>query len=286
MVASDLVWRSPEYKLTGGFSGRREVSYGGDMEAAATPSEMIAWAGGLGVLGAIIGSFLATLVIRWPEERSVLSGRSACDGCGRSLRPWELVPLISALAQRGRCRRCGSAIDSRHWQIELGCAVVGVISGFAVPGPVGAAGAAFGWLLLTLAALDVTEFWLPDALTGTLALAGLAAGFVVPPEWNERLIGGVAGFGALWLIGFAYRRLRGREGLGGGDPKLLGAIGLWLGWRMLPEVLLLASLVGLGAVLVGALRGRKVAATDRVPFGALMAIAAYPLWLVMIAIAS
>jgi len=244
------------------------------------------WPLALGVLGAIIGSFLATLVIRWPQGRSVLAGRSMCDGCGRILGAIDLIPLLSAVLTRGRCRTCGAAIDPRHWQIELACAALGLISGIAIPGPAGAAGAAFGWLLLTLAALDVSEFWLPDILTATLALAGLAAGLIAPPDWSERLIGGVAGFGALWLIAFLYRRLRGCEGLGGGDPKLLGAIGLWLGWRMLPFVLLLAGLIGLGTVLIGTARGRKISASDQIPFGALMAIAAYPLWLVMIAIVS
>lgn len=243
------------------------------------------WPVALGVLGAILGSFLATIVIRWPQGRSVMAGRSMCDGCGRALRAWELVPVLSATMARGRCSRCGGRIDARHWQVELACVAIGVLSGLAVPGTTGVAGAVFGWLLLTLAALDVTEYWLPDALTGTLALAGLAAGLVAPPEWADRLIGGAAGFGALWLIAFAYRRLRGREGLGGGDPKLLGAIGLWLGWRMLPFVLLLAGLVGLAAVAMAAARGRGVAATDRLPFGAMMAIAAYPLWLAMVATA-
>ncbi len=242
-----------------------------------------AWPVGLGVLGAIVGSFLATLVIRWPQGRSVITGRSACDGCGRALRAWELEPLVSALALRGQCRSCGAAIDSRHWQIEAGCVVLGIISGFAVPGPVGAVGAVFGWLLLAIAALDVAEFWLPDALTLTLAAAGLVAIPLAPPGWLDRLIGGVAGFASLWLIAFAYRRLRGREGLGGGDPKLFGAIGLWIGWAMLPFVLLLACLVGLGAVVVARLRGQTVSGGDWVPFGALMAIAAYPVWLVMVA---
>ena len=244
------------------------------------------WPAGLGVLSAIVGSFLATLVIRWPQERSVIGGRSACDGCGRALHAWELVPLASALASRGRCRSCQAPIDARHWQIELGCAALGVISGLAMPGPVGVAGAVFGWLLLTLAALDVAEFWLPDALTGTLAVAGVAAIVIAPPAWPDRLIGGVAGFASLWTIAFAYRRLRGREGLGGGDPKLFGAIGLWVGWAMLPFVLLLACVVGLGALLAARLRGQAVAATDAIPFGALMAIAAYPVWLVMIAFGS
>ena len=242
-----------------------------------------AWPAGLGVLGAIVGSFLATLVIRWPQERSVIGGRSACDGCGRTLSAWELVPLISAVASRGKCRACGAAIDQRHWQIEAGCAVLGVISGITVPGPIGAAGAVFGCLLLALAALDVAEFWLPDALTATLALAGIASITVAPPNWTDRAIGGVAGFASLWMIGFAYRRLRGREGLGGGDPKLLGAIGLWVGWAMLPFVLLLACLIGLGSVLVARLRGQHVGGSDLAPLGALMAIAAYPVWLVMIA---
>jgi leader peptidase (prepilin peptidase)/N-methyltransferase len=241
------------------------------------------WPTGLGILGAIVGSFLATLVIRWPQERSVVGGRSACDACGRTLRAWELVPLISALASRGRCRTCGTKIDPRHWQIELGCAALGVISGVAVPGPIGAAGAVFGWLLLTLAALDVAEFWLPDRLTAALAVAGLASIAIAPPAWPDRVIGGAAGFVSLWLIAFAYRRIRGREGLGGGDPKLFGAIGLWVGWAMLPLVLLLACVVGLGAVVAARLRGQDVSGGDWVPFGALMAIAAYPVWLVMIA---
>ncbi|QDZ07778.1 prepilin peptidase [Sphingomonas panacisoli] len=241
------------------------------------------WPAGLGVLGAIVGSFLATLVIRWPQERSVVGGRSACDGCGRTLRAWELVPLFSALASRGRCQSCSVTIDPRHWQIELGCAALGVISGIAVPGPIGVAGAVLGWLLLALAALDVAEFWLPDRLTGALAAMGLVSMSVAPPAWPDRVIGGAAGFLSLWLIAFAYRRVRGREGLGGGDPKLFGAIGLWVGWAMLPFVLLLACVIGLAAVLASRLRGQAVAATDWVPFGALMAIAAYPVWLVMVA---
>ncbi|MBN8807756.1 MAG: prepilin peptidase [Sphingomonas sp.] len=241
------------------------------------------WPVGLGILGAIVGSFLATVVIRWPQERSVIGGRSACDACGRRLAAWELVPLASAAILRGRCRSCGASIAAMHWQIELGCAVLGIISGFALPGWAGVAGAVFGWLLLTLGALDVLALWLPDALVLPLALAGLAAGAIVPPGWSDRLIGGVAGFASLWAIAFAYRRMRGREGMGGGDPKLFGAIGLWVGWAMLPFVLLLACVAGLGAVAIDRLRGRAVGASDRYPLGALLAIAAYPVWLVMVA---
>lgn len=242
-------------------------------------TDAAAWALALGVLGAIAGSFLATLVIRWPQDRSVMHGRSACDGCGRVLGPLDLIPLVP----RTRCRACGGAIDPRHWQIEWTAAAIGAVAGLVAPGVAGVAGAAFGWLLLTLAALDVAELWLPDRLTGTLALTGLATGAAgLEPALLDRLIGGAAGFGVLWAISAAYRLLRGREGMGGGDPKLLGAIGLWLGWRMLPSVLLLASATGLALVLFALARGRAVRRDDALPFGALLAIAAYPAWAVMI----
>jgi leader peptidase (prepilin peptidase)/N-methyltransferase len=243
------------------------------------------WAVALGVLGAIAGSFIAALVVRWPTGRSVLVGRSACDGCGRVLGPVELVPLLSALWLRGRCRSCGASIDPRHWQIELAAVVIGAVAGIAVPGPAGAAAALFGWLLLALAALDVAEFWLPDALTAPLALAGVLVGLLgVAPPLFDRAVGGIAGFAALWLIAVGYRLVRKREGLGGGDPKLFGAIGLWLGWRMLPVVLVLACLTGIAVVLVRLLTGRAVRGDDRLPLGALLAIAAYPVELVVLAL--
>ena len=238
-----------------------------------------------GGAGAITGSFLSTIVVRWPQDRSVLHGRSACDGCARPLSAWELVPLLGALLARGRCRTCGQAIDPRHTAFELGCAAIGIVSALVAPGAAGAAGALFGWLLLTLAAIDAAEFWLPDPLVSALAAAGLASAAICAPSLADRLIGGAGGFASLWVIAASYRHLRGREGLGGGDPKLFGAIGLWLGWRMLPAVLLLAGLVGLGLVLFQHLRGRVVAVDDALPFGTFLAVAAYPAWLAMIAFA-
>ena len=237
----------------------------------------------LGVLGAIIGSFVAALVTRWPDGRSVMQGRSACDGCGRALGAIELVPLLSALFQRGQCQGCGVAISPVHWRIELTGLVIGVAAGTVAPGVVGIAGAVFGWLLLALASLDLVAFWLPDRLTILLAATGLAsAALDILPPLPERLIGGLAGFGTLWLVAFGYRHLRRRDGMGGGDPKLFGAIGLWLGWQMLPAVLLIASMIGLGVVLAAHLKGRSMAANTALPFGALLAIAAYPAWLFMI----
>ncbi|MEH3121451.1 MAG: prepilin peptidase [Sphingomonas phyllosphaerae] len=240
------------------------------------------WVTAFGVLGAVIGSFLATIAIRWPQGRSVKYGRSACDGCNRTLRGSELVPLLSWLVARGRCRTCGARIDPLHPLIEAGCAAVGMIAALVAPAPVALAGAAFGWLLLVLAVMDARDFWLPDPLVAALALVAIAGAGVAPPGWVERAIGGAGGFALLWAIATFYRRWRGREGLGGGDPKLFGAIGLALGWRMLPAVLLVAGLIGLGWVAFQRLRGRAMAADDALPLGTLLAIAAYPAWLLMI----
>ncbi len=240
------------------------------------------WAVALGVLGAIVGSFLATIAVRWPAGRSVRHGRSACDGCARTLTAHELIPLIAWIAARGRCRTCGTRIDPLHPATEAGCAVIGVAAGLVAPGFAALAGAGFGWLLLLLAVMDVRDFWLPDPLVAALASVGVAGAAIAPPSLGERLIGGAGGFAALWLIAAGYRYWRGREGLGGGDPKLLGAIGLTLGWRLLPAVVLVAGLVGLGWVAVQWLRGRAPAPDDALPLGTLLAVAAYPAWLAMV----
>ncbi len=259
----------------------------GMFDTAVAPVMLPAWllAVILGVAGAIAGSFLSTIVVRWPADRSVLHGRSGCDGCGRTLAAWELVPIISALAAHGRCRNCGARINPRHTAFEFGCAGVGIVSAFTAPGLAGIAGAVFGWLLLTLAVLDADEFWLPHPLVAALALTGLASAIWCQPPLIDRLIGGAGGFASLWFVAAGYRLARGREGLGGGDPKLFGAIGLWLGWRMLPAVLLLAGLIGLGFVLLQIIRGRAVAAQDALPFGTFLGLAAYPAWLVMVILA-
>ncbi|MEK9213123.1 prepilin peptidase [Sphingomonas sp. 2378] len=241
------------------------------------------WAGIYGVAGAIIGSFVGALVLRWLDDRSVLAGRSACDGCGKALRAWELVPIVSALVLRGRCARCGQRIDPVHIRIEIIAALIGVSAGW-VAGPDGWTGALFGWSLLALASLDALALWLPDRLIAWLAGTGLVTGALGhAPLLGDRIVGGLAGFGALWGIAAAYRHVRGREGMGGGDPKLMGAIGLWLGWRMLPGVLLAACVIGLGYVLLRRLLGTRVAADEMVPLGLLLAVAAYPCWMLMIA---
>jgi leader peptidase (prepilin peptidase) / N-methyltransferase len=234
----------------------------------------------LGALaGLIAGSFIATLVIRWPQGRA-LNGRSACDGCGRELTVHDLVPLLSWALKRGVCRACGTAIDWRHPAIEVAAALIGAISLYIDPDIMGFSTAIFGWQLLALAALDAEHFWLPDRLTAVLAISGLAFGVTgVGLDLPSRVIGGIVGFVGLFAIAWTYQRLRGRQGMGGGDPKLLGAIGCWMGWQSLPYTLVFASLFGLAVAAVAMLRGKTMAATTRLPFGALMAVAAFPLWL-------
>lgn len=238
------------------------------------------WPAAGAAAGLIAGSFLSTVAIRLGQGVSIARGRSRCDGCGVVISAPGLVPLASFVVQRGRCRSCGAAIDRRHPLLELACALIGALALAVHPGVAGAAGAVFGWLLATLALIDIDHFWLPDRLVAPLGLAGLGAGLLgLAPPIADRLIGAAGGFGLLAAVGWAYRRWRGRDGLGGGDAKLFAAIGAWLGWHALPATLLLAALAGLGWCLVMIAAGRTVSAGDRLPFGALLALAAWPLWL-------
>lgn len=237
------------------------------------------------VLGLVAGSFLATLILRWPEGRSVLRGRSACDGCGRSLHARDLVPLLSALAQRGRCRACGAKIDPFHWQIELACGGIGALAAALAPFPLALGWMVAGWMLLTLAVLDARHYWLPDALTLALAFLGLTIGpWVTGVALTDSVIGAVAGYGALMAVAFAYRALRGREGLGLGDAKLLGALGAWAGWQALPMLLFLASALALVFAVGQALIQRKrLDAHTMLPLGTFLCMAAPPVMLMRLA---
>ena len=242
----------------------------------------MALAGGLA--GLIIGSFIAALTWRWPLGRSIVAGRSACDACGAVLGPLELVPLLSLWRQRGRCRHCRVIIAPRHLWIELAAGGIGVVALAMHPGAVGLGGALFGWGLLALAVLDAEHHWLPDRLTLPLLVLGLAASIWLAPPLLDRAVGTVIGFTSLTLVGGGYKLATGRTGLGGGDPKLFAAIGAWLGWFPLAFVILCAALLGLALALADRLRGRTVGRHSKVAFGALLAVAAWPLWLLQMSV--
>ncbi len=239
---------------------------------------LLAGAAGIGI-GLAVGSFVAALTIRWPAGLSIAAGRSRCDHCGTVLAPRDLVPVASYLVLRGRCRHCGAGIAARHLAIELAAAAIGGVAFALHPDAGGVAGALFGWTLLALLVLDVEHLWLPDALTLPLVIAGMAAGIWLPPALADRAIGAAGGFASLAAIAFAYRVTTGRVGIGGGDPKLLAAIGAWLGWQALPLVLLAASLFGLALAGFDRLAGRAVTRHSEVPLGALLAAAAWAAWL-------
>ncbi len=175
-------------------------------------------------------------------------------------------------------------IDPVHPAIELAAAAIGGVALLCAPPLQALAGMVLGWALLLLIVLDSRHFWLPDRITLPLLAAGLlVAGVGLGPSLVTAAIGAGAGFASLWLVARGYRWVRGRTGLGGGDPKLFAAIGAWLGWAPLPFVLLGAALMGLGVLALRSVRGRSVAATDRVALGALLALAAWPVWIVAIA---
>lgn len=236
---------------------------------------MIVWPILGALLGLVAGSFLSTLVVRWPKGES-LAGRSRCDGCGRQLGVWELIPLFSALMLRGRCKSCGARIDGRHLALELAAATTGLLAMLASPGMMGLSGALLGWGLLALLALDADHQWLPDRITLPLLALGLLLG---AGDITDRLLGAAIGGGALLLLALAYRALRGREGMGLGDVKLMAALGAWLGPLLLGPLLLLASAMGLLMALGLKARGKALPAGGRLPFGACLAAAAFPLWL-------
>lgn len=231
------------------------------------------------MIGAIIGSFMANIVTRWPHGKSVVKGRSRCESCGKTLKASELVPLLSALALRGRCSGCGARIDQVHAFVEAGAALIAGLCVLLFPLPAAILFAIGGWLLLMLAVLDARHFWLPDALTFPLAAIGLTLGdWILPASFQSRVIGAAVGAGALFLIATAYRQLRKREGLGLGDAKLLGAIGAWLGWEMLPLVLLFSSGTALLWLLLRSVYGEAPTRTTRVPLGTFLCLAVVPAW--------
>ncbi len=227
-----------------------------------------------GLLGVVMGSAMSALAWRVPRRRSWIGGRSACPACGATLRPPDLVPLLSFLASRGRCRHCGHPIGWRYPLIETLCGAWAVLV-FLKVGLVPALPflACWGFLLVALLWIDLDVQLLPDALTFPGTLLALAA--VLPRSGGGRhaLLGVLVGSGLLWLLAEGYLRLRKHEGLGGGDIKLAAMFGVVLGWKLTLITLFLAALAGTiwGAVLMVRRVGSGQTA---LPFGVLLCPAA------------
>jgi leader peptidase (prepilin peptidase)/N-methyltransferase len=248
------------------------------------------------VVGLCVGSFLNVVVHRIPKmlERAwredclehegkdvpaapaynLVVPRSACPSCGHPISALENIPVVSWLALRGRCRACGTPISVRYPIVEIagGLLAVAAVAAFG-PTPKAVAACVLLWSLLALALIDADTQYLPDDLTLPLLWAGLVANlFGLFTPLASAVIGAVAGYLSLWSVYWAFKLIRGKEGMGYGDFKLLAALGAWLGWKMLPLIILLSSVagavIGLGLI---AFRGRDH--TVPLPFGPYLALA-------------
>jgi leader peptidase (prepilin peptidase) / N-methyltransferase len=232
------------------------------------------------LLAPLIGSFVGVVVERLPEGRPVTLARSTCPACGDVLRAWDLVPLLSWTWRRGWCR-CGRfRLGAFYPAIELAALAVAASAAAVLSGWLLWVSLALGWTLLTLAAIDLRHYLLPDRLTLPLIPAGLATAYLVDPaKLPDHAIGAAAGFIAFAGIAFAYRRLRRRAGLGLGDAKLLAAAGAWLGWPALPGLVAAAAAAALAVALARSALGERLGAATRIAFGPYLALALWLFWL-------
>jgi len=249
-----------------------------------------------GAVGLLVGSFLNVVIHRLPQmlERgwaaqcaemrnetmpeapryNLVVPRSRCPACGHGITALENIPVVSWLVLRGKCRACSAPISARYPTVEI---LGGLLAAAATwkfgANWTGLAACGFLWTLLALTFIDFDTQLLPDNLTLPLLWGGLVANlFQLFVPLREAVIGAVAGYLALWTIYWLFKLIRGKEGMGYGDFKLLAALGAWLGWKMLPLIVLLSSVVG-AAIGIGLLvfKGRD----HNVPlaFGPYLAIA-------------
>ena len=244
----------------------------------------------------MVGSFLNVVIHRlpklmerqWRSECADLTGnppppaerynlvvpRSSCPACGHRIKALENVPIASYIALGGKCSACRARISWRYPLVE---ALAGLLAGFvAWKYGLSAAmlgGLLFAWAMIALTFIDLDTFYLPDSITLPLLWAGLLFNLAgTYTDLRSAVIGAAAGYLALWSVYWLFKLATGKDGMGYGDFKLLAAIGAWLGWKMLPLVILLSSFVGAAvgiALIVFAGRGRSVP----IPFGPYLACA-------------
>jgi leader peptidase (prepilin peptidase)/N-methyltransferase len=218
-----------------------------------------------------------------PERFGLITPRSACPHCKAPIKAWQNIPLISWLALRGRCAACRGPISVRYPLIELATGLFSAAVAWHF-GPDASAACALllTWSLIALTGIDIDHQLLPDAITLPLLWAGLLAavligpvsGAGIPVSPRDAILGAAAGYVSLWAVYHAFRLITGKEGMGYGDFKLFAALGAWLGWKLLPLIILLSAATGavLGIALI-VLRGRDRAAP--LPFGPYLAAAGW-----------
>jgi len=209
-----------------------------------------------------------------PVRYNLIVPRSSCPKCGHRIRALENIPIVSYLVLRGRCAGCKTPISLRYPVIE---AISGVAAGYIAWhfgfGLAAFSTMVFAWSLIALTVIDIDTQLLPDSITLPLLWIGLLANtsstFV---SLNEAVLGAVAGYLALWSVYWLFKLATGKEGMGFGDFKLLAAIGAWLGWKLLPLVILLSSFVG-AAIGILLIAFRSHGRSTPIPFGPYLAAA-------------
>lgn len=225
-----------------------------------------------------VGSFGLLLAHRWPWDAGVAFGRSRCDGCGARLDAAAMAPVLGWAMLGGRARCCGAPLSPAYPLAELAALGLAVWAAALTTGPILPVTAALGWALLALALIDMRTMTLPDALTLPLVAAGLGlslAGLTGDPA--SHALGAALGYGAVWAAAALWRLLRGVEGVGMGDAKLLAAAGAWLGVDGLSSTMLWACGVGLAWAAVAAARGGDW--RGPAPFGPALAVGFWLTWL-------
>ena len=232
------------------------------------------------IVAPFIGSLLGTVILRLPSGQSFVVGRSACDSCGGTLRWFELVPVLSWSAQRGRCRNCGAKLGWFYPGIELAALGAAVWAVATTDGWFTMVSVVLGWWLLALAVVDWRHFLLPDLLTLPLIPLGLLVVYGFGYQTGlDAVVGAASGLFVFWTIAAAYRKFKGREGLGFGDAKLAAGAGAWLGWYGLPSMVLVASFSALGWAVFAAWRKGTLDWQAKIPFGSFLCLGFWIVWL-------
>ena len=208
------------------------------------------------------------------EPFNLVKPNSTCPKCKTAIKPWQNIPVFSFLLQKGKCANCNTAISARYPLVELATALLSLLVLWTFGNTAASAyGLILCWSLIALTMIDVDHQLLPDNITLPLVWLGLIANvsgtFV---DLETAVWGAIAGYLSLWSVFWLFKLLTGKDGMGYGDFKLLAALGAWLGWQMLPLIIILSSLVGaiLGSL---ALLKSKQAQSTPIPFGPYLAVA-------------
>jgi leader peptidase (prepilin peptidase) / N-methyltransferase len=227
------------------------------------------------VVGLAVGSFLNVCIHRLPRGRSIVWPSSRCAECDRPLAWYENIPLVSYAGLRGRCRSCGARIAIRYPIVEAVTAAAFVLQYMALGWtPLLAVRLLFASMLIVLFAIDLEHQILPNTITLPGIVVGLVCAIAFPPGLRDALIGAAVGGGVLFAVAEGYYRIRGEEGMGMGDVKMLALVGAFLGWKLTVLTLVLASFTGslAGGVILVTRRGGLKAA---LPFGTFLAFGAF-----------